>query len=195
MDRTGQDDYVRCVRAARAQALYAAGYTTLGGLVVVFILAHYIPMYFILLQALNSHMEQVFNTAFRDPKTPYAALMRFQHAQAMALYMPLALLSIPLLDFAMTILPLVTLWHRLTRPREKQSKEQKAKSGPSYVLRDLKEFAEQYEKIRLPVECFLESVPQTILQVYMFVNLRHSENAQGLDVSADVRRRPAIATY
>ena len=65
-----------------------------------------------------------------------------------------------LVVFGLPLLPLVDLYMVLT------AWVLMAESGESgYVMRSAEEFCRQYERVKLPLECFFESLPQTGLQV------------------------------
>ncbi|KAG2498921.1 hypothetical protein HYH03_003111 [Edaphochlamys debaryana] len=175
--------------AVLAKNLFGNGYTRLGTLTLVFMLAHYVPTYFMILRAANqsfyaAHVLLLSGStagaapgAAGDASAASAASasalpaigavarraglhgQRLQEAIHLFFYVLLVifgLLLVPFIDVYMVLSAFVLSVDH---------------GDAGYTMRTAEDFCRQYERARLPLECFLESLPQTALQVVLTVSL------------------------
>ncbi|KXZ43084.1 hypothetical protein GPECTOR_104g90 [Gonium pectorale] len=187
--------------AVLARDLFTNGYTNLGGLVLIFMLSHYVPTYLMILRAVN----QFFFTQRKllpaaaaskastglglvgllDPSiagsAATAAMAAGQLAASVTVLESLHLFFYVLLVlFGLPLVPLIDAYMVLTAvflPVDP--------SEAGYVMRSADDFCRQYERIRLPLECFMESLPQTGLQIYLYTRTQAGA-ARGIEVSQAV---------
>ncbi|GFR51847.1 hypothetical protein Agub_g14314, partial [Astrephomene gubernaculifera] len=181
--------------AVLAKNLFKNGYPKVGMLTMVFMFAHYLPTYIMLLRAANqSFFTQHFMllsaaaSAASDPSAAASAAAAGASGGSSALSAAARMLEslhfffyVLLVVFGLPLLPFLDLYMVLTAVVLTTDR-----GDAGYVMRTAEDFCRQYERVRLPLECFLESLPQTALQVYLYIQTRSGSAAEAVQVSQNV---------
>eukprot|EP00798_Chlamydomonas_sp_ICE-L_P026415 gene26415-17514_t len=136
--------------------LYTGGYYIYASLTTFFVVGHYPIMALLMLK-------------FLEPLVVGADVPKefnWMRTLGYIALFPAALWMVPLTDLYMLILPIIV-------ERESISFLQKALY-----------FMDNYERARFPLECFCQSVPQTILQLIIFVGPSSSNKPEDIELSA-----------